>query len=131
MKTILVVDDEFGIAEVLVLALEDEGYRVFSASDGSQGLDRLVEIRPDLVLLDFMMPRMDGPALAGRLRTDPAYRHIPIIMMSAVSETALRERFQDYTAFIRKPFRVRAVLDLVARVLGPPDDGRGKGAARD
>jgi CheY-like chemotaxis protein len=119
MKTVLVIDDEYGIVEVVVLALKDEGYRVITAADGQQGLERLAETRPDLVLLDFMMPRMDGPAVAKAMRANRAHREIPIVMMSAVGEAAVRERFSGYAAFLRKPFRVRTVLDLVTRLIGP------------
>src|SRR4051812_16439335 len=117
MKTVLVVDDEYGIVEVVILALEDEGYRVIAAADGQQGLERLAETRPDLVLLDFMMPRLDGPTLAKAMRANPAHGKIPIVIMSAVGEAVVRERFSGYTAFLRKPFRVRAMLDLIIRLI--------------
>jgi CheY-like chemotaxis protein len=124
MRTVLVIDDEYGIVEVLVLALEDQGYRVLSAADGREGLERLTETRPDLVLLDFMMPRMDGPAMAHAMRADPTYSDIPIVMMSAVGEAPIRSRFTGYAAFLRKPFRIQAALDLVATLIGPgtPDE---------
>lgn len=118
MKTVLVVDDEFGIADVLAMVLEDEGYRVLSAANGRQGLDRLAETRPDLVILDFMMPLMDGTALGRAIRSDPAMADVPIVMMSAVPEAAVRERFDGYDAFLRKPFRITEFLSLVASVLG-------------
>ena len=117
MKTILLVEDEFGIADVLVTILEDEGYRVFSAANGQQGLQRLAETKPDVVVTDFMMPLMDGAALGAAMRADPDYVNIPIIMMSAVSEQSVRARFDGYQAFLRKPFAVPAFLELLARVL--------------
>ena len=64
VQTILVVDDEFGVVEVLTAALEDEGYRVMAAANGRHGLERLAENRPDLVIVDFMMPILDGAAMA-------------------------------------------------------------------
>src|SRR3712207_505510 len=68
MATVLVIDDEFGIAEVIEMALEDEGHRVVAAGNGEQGLERLAEAAVDLVLLDYMMPLLDGPGVlrAGR-----------------------------------------------------------------
>ena len=117
MKTVLVVDDEFGIADVLVTALEDEGYRVFTAANGQRGLERLAENRPDLVISDFMMPLMDGAAMARAIRADPDSKDIPIIMISAVAEAMVRERFDGYDAFLRKPFQIAALLELVARTL--------------
>lgn len=117
MKTILLVEDEFGIAGVLTVLLEDEGYRVLSAANGRQALSRLAEVRPDLVVTDFMMPLLDGAALGEALRADPALKDIPIIMMSAVPEAAVRMRFDGYTAFLRKPFPIPAFFELIADTL--------------
>jgi CheY-like chemotaxis protein len=118
VRTILLVDDEIGSIDVLAAALEDEGYRVFTAANGRRGIDRLAENKPDLVISDFMMPLMNGAAMASAMRDNPAYRDIPIIMTSAAPEAALRERFQGYQAFLRKPFRVADLLDAIASVLG-------------
>lgn len=120
MRTVLVVDDEFGTVEVLVAALEDAGYRVLTAANGRRALERLEENRPDLVISDFMMPLMDGAALVLAMRSNPAYRDIPIIMMSAAPESALRKRLDGYEAFLRKPFRVPALLERIVSILGPP-----------
>ncbi|HEU5017512.1 MAG TPA: response regulator [Pseudolabrys sp.] len=117
MRTVLIVDDEFGVADVLVAALEDEGYRVFTAANGRQGLERLAENKPDLVVLDFMMPLLDGPGMARAMRAERAYEAIPIIMMSAVGEAAVRERFDGYAAFLRKPFSIPVFLKTVAGVI--------------
>lgn len=117
MKTILIIEDEFGIALLLATVLEDEGYRVFTAANGRQGLDRLAESRPDLVISDMMMPTMDGAAMARTMRTDPAYRDIPLIMMSALPESAVRERFDGYDAFLTKPFLEPLLLKTVKALL--------------
>jgi len=118
VQTILVVDDEFGVVEVLTAALEDEGYRVVAAANGRHGLERLKESRPDLVILDFMMPILDGVAMAKIMKADPDFASIPIVMTSAVAENALRERFDGYDAFLRKPFRADALVKLLRRLLG-------------
>jgi CheY-like chemotaxis protein len=117
VRTILIVDDEVGGIDVLAGALEDEGFRVFTAANGRRGLERLAENKPDLVISDFMMPLMNGAAMAHAMRADPAYRDIPIIMTSAATESAVRERFDGYQAFLRKPFRVAALIDAIASVL--------------
>lgn len=126
MRTILVVDDEFGTVEVLVAALEDEGYRVFTAANGRRALDILEENKPDLVISDFMMPLLDGPAMVAAMRNDPAFRDVPVIMMSSAPETALRKRLDGYEAFLRKPFRIAALLAVVRAVFertpGPKQD---------
>jgi CheY-like chemotaxis protein len=118
MATVLVVDDEFGIVDVLETILTDEGYRVLTACNGKQGLVRLSEEKPDLILSDFMMPILGGGDMLLAMASEPAYQRIPVIMMSALSEEAVAERCKGYAAFLHKPFRVAAVLSTVARVLG-------------
>lgn len=122
MQTILVVDDEFGVAEALVAILEDSGYRVTTAADGRQGLDRLAQLpQPAAVLIDLMMPVLDGPGMLRAMRADPAYRDLPVVMMSGLDEAAVRARTTGYGAFLRKPFRFEAVVQVVARLLADPD----------
>ena len=133
MRTILVVDDEFGTVEVLVAALEDEGYRVLTAANGRRALERLEENKPDLVISDFMMPLMDGAALVTEMRSNALYRDIPVVMMSAAPESALRQHLDGYVAFLRKPFRIPVLLGVVRSTLGGTagsgEDGAGAGAA--
>jgi CheY-like chemotaxis protein len=118
MPTVLIVEDEFAIADLLEMALNDEGYEVQHAADGRQGLERLAEgPRPDLVIADYMMPILDGAGLLKAMRDTEAHRDIPYIIMSAVPEANLRERITGYAAFVRKPFQLAAVVQLVARVL--------------
>jgi CheY-like chemotaxis protein len=119
MPTVLIVEDEFAIADLLEMALNDEGYEVQHAADGRQGLERLAEgPRPDLVITDYMMPILDGAGLLKAMRDTEAHRDIPYIVMSAVPEANVRERITGYAAFVRKPFQLAAVVKLVARVLG-------------
>ena len=118
MRTVLVVDDEFGIVDVLETILTDEGYRVLTACNGRQGLVRLAEETPDVILLDFMMPILGGGDMLRAMAAEPAYQRIPVIMMSSLSEGVVAERCRGYAGFLHKPFRVAAVLSTVARVLG-------------
>lgn len=117
MRTVLVVDDEFGTVEVLLAALADAGYQVFTAANGRRGLEQIAENKPDLVVSDFMMPLMDGAAMVTTMRANPSFRDIPVIMMSAVPEAALRKRLEGYEAFLRKPFRIPALLEIVRSIL--------------
>jgi CheY-like chemotaxis protein len=117
LKTILVVDDELSNAEVLGFILEEEGYRVFTAANGRHALERVAELRPDLVVLDFMMPVMDGAELGRRLRADPATSAIRILMNSSLEEDTVRDYFSGYDAFLRKPFNVDLALQTIARLL--------------
>jgi CheY-like chemotaxis protein len=123
VQTILVIDDELGAIEVLVAALEDEGYRVLSASNGRHGLESLAATSVDLVIVDFMMPLLDGAAMGRAMKQQPSLSNIPIIMMSAVSESLVQKQFAAYTAFLRKPFRISALIDLVHKVLDAPPSG--------
>jgi CheY-like chemotaxis protein len=118
MPTVLVVDDEFGIVDVLETILIDEGYRVRTACNGKQGLESLVTERPDVVLLDFMMPILGGAEMLAAMKAEPAYRHIPVIMTSSLAEDVLVKKCTGYAAYLRKPFRATAVLSTIARVLG-------------
>ncbi len=117
MPTILVVDDEYGVGEVIEAILTDEGHRVVTAVNGRQGLQRLAEARPDLVLLDVVMPIMDGPAMLAAMRADPALAGVPVVMMSSLDEASVRERTQGFAAFLRKPFRSAAIIEAVVRAL--------------
>ncbi len=119
MALILVVDDEFSVAEVLQSVLADAGHEVVTAVNGQQGLELLSKRRPDLVLLDFMMPIMDGPAMLKAMKQDSAYRNVPAVVMSSLPESAVAEAARGmYAAFLRKPFKVAAVTNIVKTVLG-------------
>lgn len=115
VATVLIVEDEFAIADLLNMALTDEGYRVLHAANGRQGLERLAEEpRTDLVIADYMMPILDGVGLLQAMRATEAQRNIPCIIMSSMPEANVRERITGYAAFVRKPFRLAALLQLVA-----------------
>ena len=118
MPTVLVVDDEFGIVDVLETILIDEGYRVLTARNGKQGLESLATERPDVVLLDFMMPILGGVEMLAAMMAEPAYRHIPVIMISSLGEDVLAKKCTGYVAYLRKPFRATAILSTIDRVLG-------------
>jgi CheY-like chemotaxis protein len=118
MPTVLVVDDEFGIVDVLEIILTDEGYRVLTACNGKQGLARLAVETPDVVLLDFMMPMLGGAEVLRVMAAEPAYQDIPVIMMSSLGERVIAKKCTGYVAYLHKPFRAAAVLSTVARVLG-------------
>jgi CheY-like chemotaxis protein len=117
MALILVVDDEFGIAKLLQDVLVDEGHGVMLATNGRQALEKAAEQRPDLVITDFMMPVMDGASLVRAFAADPALRNIPVAIMSALPEAAVAARCSGYALFVRKPFRIFDVIDLIMGLL--------------
>jgi len=121
VTTVLVVEDERAIADLLGIILADEGYRVVVARNGREGLARVAERRPDVILSDIMMPVLNGLMMGRTLHDDPAYRTIPLVFMSAVPlpPSALASH---YVAFLAKPFSLDDVLDTIARVpLGSRD----------
>ena len=118
--SVLVVEDERNIAELLQLYLEKEGYAVTIAGDGGEGLEKFRAIGPDLVLLDVMMPVMDGWQLCRAIRAESA---TPVIMLTAKSETddkvaGLKSGADDY---ITKPFEMKEVLARIEAVLRRTD----------
>jgi DNA-binding response OmpR family regulator len=117
MANILVIDDEFGIAEAVAGILQDEGHRVRTASDGRQGLALVGEEPPDLILLDFMMPIVDGPMMLEQLSANERSRRIPVILMSAIEEDVVRRAVDGRTTFLHKPFEVDTLLEAVEQEL--------------
>ena len=114
--SVLIVEDDRNIAELLQLYLEKEGYAVITAEDGGKGLEKFRTIKPDLVLLDVMMPVMDGWAVCKAIRAES---QTPIIMLTAKGETddkvsGLKSGADDY---ITKPFEMKEVLARIEAVL--------------
>jgi CheY-like chemotaxis protein len=118
MVTILIVEDEWAIADTLGSILADAGYRVLTAPNGRAALDRLAESRPDLVISDFMMPIMNGAGLLAAIRGDPAWRDIPVVMMSSLPESRLAAEAPGYVAYVGKPFLSTTLIATIERVLG-------------
>lgn len=112
---ILIVDDEPDLRSVLRFGLEAERFEVIEASDGEAGLQAACEQLPDLIVLDLMLPRMDGYKVCRALKFDDRYRHIPVIILSARSgETDRRLAIElGADAFVTKPYDMK---DLVSRV---------------
>ena len=115
MITILVVDDEPLIRDVVVDLLRDEGYAVVTADDGHAALEMVQQEAPSLVLMDVMMPRMDGRAAFQAMRAHAHGEGLPMILMSAMAEPA--DVDPEITAFLRKPPDLDQLLALVARLL--------------
>ncbi len=117
MKTILIVDDAQETSEVLSLILKIDGYRVFCAADGVEGLAKARELQPDLVLIDHMMPVMNGATMGEILRGDPSCASMKIVMHSCLPESAVKPPVGSYDAFLRKPYDVDRALDLIQNLI--------------
>ncbi|WP_068086130.1 response regulator [Novosphingobium rosa] len=113
-RRILVVDDEWLLATWLAEALEDVGYLVQTASDGQEALDHVSSFRPDLVITDFMMPRLTGLELATAVRALSELGKTPIILVSGAQGAIGRERPDLFQAVLEKPYEIGALLDQVS-----------------
>lgn len=120
-KTILIADDEPSIVISLEYLLEQAGYRVLMASDGQQALETAQAEHPDLVLLDVMMPRMNGFDVCSRLRADPAMNATRIVMLTAKGRDV--EIHQGLSlgadAYMTKPFATRELMAQIQKLLTP------------
>ena len=128
-QSILLVEDDEMVADVVRINLEAEGYDVVHAPNGAAGLAVIAQSPPDLVILDVMLPEVDGWTVLGRLRDDPVTRSLPVIMLSAKAMPADQVRGYNLgaTAYITKPFAAAEVVEKVTQVLsdvgeptGPP-----------
>ena len=119
MKKVLVVDDELTLQALVADVLRDEGYAVITANDGREALALVASEAPDLVLMDVMMPGMDGPTALRALRATPAGASTPVVLTSALVARDGLDRGID--GFLPKPYDLEALLGLVARLVGLPE----------
>jgi CheY-like chemotaxis protein len=120
-RKVLIIDDEDDIREVAALSLESvAGWEVIVAISGAQGLARAIEHRPDAILLDVMMPGMDGPSTFRELRKNPATAKIPVLLLTAKVQSSDQRRFADLgvEAVLFKPFDPLTLSDQIAGALG-------------
>jgi CheY-like chemotaxis protein len=125
MTTVLVVDDEPLIAMVLKETLEDENYRVLTAANGKQGLERLIDEQADVVLLDMMMPVMNGPAMLRAMAVHPKLLGIPAIILSSLPEATIRAKTDSVAVILQKPCTAEQVLRAIRQVLGKTKQAKG------
>ncbi len=118
--TVLCIDDDQLILGICRDALEQRGYRTLVATDGMAGIELAMQTRPDLILLDVMMPGMDGFEVCALLRASPDLRDVPIILLTAMNVPDLDRKGIEAgaTLTMRKPFSAEVVAETVARALG-------------
>ncbi|MEN9228300.1 MAG: response regulator transcription factor [Gloeomargarita sp. GMQP_bins_120] len=123
MPRILVIDDDAAITELVKVNLELAGYDVSEANDGVKGQALAIQLMPDLIMLDLMLPRVDGLTLCQRLRRDERTSHIPILMLTALSQT--QDKVEGFNAgaddYLTKPFEVQEMLARVRALLRRAD----------
>lgn len=117
---ILVVDDEIYIVHILDFSLGMEGYEVLTALDGEQALERLKSDKPDLIVLDIMMPKVDGYEVCRTIKGNPETQHIPVILLSAKGRNVDQKMGFDVGAddYITKPFSPRKLVERINALLG-------------
>ena len=125
---ILVVDDEIYIVHILDFSLGMEGYEVITALDGEEALEKANEHKPDLVVLDIMMPKMDGYETCKALKANETTKNIPVILLSAKGRNVDMQTGYDVGAdeYITKPFSPRKLVDRINAILGKPDSSANK-----
>ena len=118
-KRILMVDDEADLIKVVHVRLAANGYEVIAASNGLEGLEKAQKERPDLILLDVMMPRMHGLDVLLKLKDNPETASIPVLMLTANDDTESISKARALGAkdYIVKPFNLEALMDSVKRYL--------------
>lgn len=117
-KTILTVDDSRMMREMLLMVLQGAGFNVVQAEDGAEGLDALAHARPDVIITDINMPKLDGYGFIEGVRSDARHRATPILVLSTESSVEKKNRAREAgaTGWIVKPFQADTLLDVVRRV---------------
>ncbi|MBN1658488.1 MAG: response regulator [Anaerolineae bacterium] len=119
-KRILCIEDEAGMLDLLRLILETAGYQFAGAHDGIEGLEMMRREQPDLVLLDLMLPNVDGAEVLLRKKKDPAIKDIPVVAVTALAspfDQIMWKRHTEIKDYVTKPFKRKELLGTVARVL--------------
>lgn len=117
MAKIVIVDDESDMAELLSQCLHSHGHDVVTTGEGLQALSLMLQDIPALVLADVMMPEMGGASMLTAMRENAYLSEIPVILISGLAEEQVREQCTGYTAFLRKPFPLTTMTELVDHVL--------------
>ncbi len=124
--TILIADDDLQVVELVQAYLEKEGFAVVIAADGGTALERVERDRPDLVVLDIMLPKLDGWAVCRRIREDEATRHLPIVMLTSRGDEMDRVLGLELGAddYVTKPFSPRELVARIKAVLRRTGEGK-------
>ena len=119
-KKIMTVDDSTSMRQMVSFTLEQHGYDIIEAANGSEALEKLNKEKIDMLITDINMPELDGLDLVRRVRDNPAYKFLPIIILSNESQTVMKEegKAAGATGWIVKPFRPEQLVAVVRKVMG-------------
>ena len=118
MSKVMIVDDENDIVELIRFVLERDGHQVFSAKNGKEALEKVVDVNPDLIISDIMMPEMDGYTMNTRLQAMDETRSIPVIILTAKGQ--MRDLFvlgSNVVSFMEKPFDPKGLREKIKEIL--------------
>jgi len=126
-KLVLIADDDPDVVEDLRFLLEEEGFSVASAADGEEALRKIRELRPDLLILDLLMPRVDGFAVINELRRPEweKFSHLPVVVLTSIREEIAQRRYQletgermAFSSYVEKPYDHDQLLAVVRELTG-------------
>ena len=119
VKKLLIVDDESDLVEMVALRLEANGFSIIKAYDGQDGLEKARSLKPDLIILDLMLPKIDGFNVCRMLKFDDKYKDIPIIIFSAKAQDSDKQLGEDVraNAYLTKPFEAEVLLAHIKKLI--------------
>lgn len=123
-KKILIADDEKDIVDLISMYLEREGYETVGARDGLEALEKITGEKPDLVVLDIMMPKLDGHSLNIKLKENPGTKNIPVIIITGkghLREIIMAKKDIPVADYLEKPFNIKELSEKIKNVIGLAD----------
>ncbi len=123
-KKILVVEDDPHISKLIKIRLEAAGFKVFCAYDGYQGIDFAVKKRPDLIILDWMMPAGGGESVLGKVRINTEIHHTPVVILTAIRDEDQKNAIAEggISAYFQKPYDPQELTDTIRKILSSEGD---------
>ncbi len=113
-KKVLIIDDEPDVLSLVQYTLEDGGFEVHTCDSGRQAFDKIAAVKPDVLILDVMLPGIDGYSLQGKISADPTTKDLPIVILTAIEASKiLFQKFPQVVGFITKPFKAEELLKIV------------------
>lgn len=120
MKKIFIIEDEQLLRDILTIRLRDAGFEIDVAVDGAEALEKLKTLTPDLILLDIILPKIDGFAVLGKIKEDPRIKDIPVVVLSNLGQDTDIKRALDMGAadyFVKAQHSLSEIIDLVKKYL--------------
>ena len=117
-KSVLIVEDDIAVRDALAFVLQHEGYETRTAASGAEALEQLRRVKPDLILLDLLLPTMDGRELRQKLLQDPELAAVPVVVVSAIADLKEEMEALNVAGYLPKTADLASLLDIVRRHCG-------------